>query len=316
MAREPTQITEKVIDEFVQLYARGTGESLVKIAAAYGLTVAAVRFHLKQRGEYGTAPEAAQPEADSDEALGIGEDDEAQAASLDALMNNPQFDKLLEAAVSAKLKAMGHEAAPAAPLSGSERAFDAFLSKFDHMLNLQAEQQPGYKKPLSASEMDARAEGKRDMFALLHKCKTENLWPHYLLNDESNPFYGNSPNGPILYLAGQEIKMRGPPSESFKPLNDVAMQIVEAYRRWVGDPVSIEELTAQAVADARGASQVPEIDVAARAMESDVQLVDAPLRDVSPKRVLGTIAPEARGRSMPGQPGIVAQPSGPTFVDA
>lgn len=250
----------------------------------------------------------------SDDELGIGQDHDSDTMSLEAMMATPHFSNLLEAAVAAKLKSMGRiDTGPMADTTTS--AFEAYLSRFDHMLQAQAEQQPGYKKPLPVAELDARKRGKKDMFELLRRTKDENVWPHYLLNDEANPFYGPSANGPILYQAGQEIKTRLPPSEGFRPLNESAIRIYEAYKRWVGEVVPIEALVAQAAADARGDFGAPEIDQVMRSMDPEVHLVDTPLRNVAPQRVLGTLTPEARGRVMPQQPGIVAQPTGPVFVE-
>jgi hypothetical protein len=260
---------------------------------------------------------------EADEALGIGVDDEAAPSSdiggvdMAKLMAHPAFAAAIESIVEARLK----QAAPA-PAStgstGSEAAFNAFLSKFDHMLEVQAEQRPGYIKPLSADEVDARARGKRDMFALLKQFKAEGVWPHYLLlgseNEQAGAFYGPSPNGPMIYQAGQEIKTRLPPAETFQPLNEPAVRVFEAYKRWVGEVIPVDELIAQAAAAARGQSNAPEVEHETRTLDPEVMVVDVPKREVGPKRVLGTITPELRGKPMPGQPNVVAQPTGPIFV--
>ena len=263
--------------------------------------------------EAGLAPEPSLAEQD-DADLGIGEDEVASSptAGLDmaALMADPAFAKLVADAVATKL------AGSMAPTETktSDAMFDAFLSRFDHMLDVTGEQKPGYVKPLTPEEVDARRAGQAEMKRLLRLAKERKTWPSYLLADEANPFYGPSPAGPILYQAGQEINWRGPPAESFKPLNEEAVAIFAAYKRWVGEPVSIEELTRQAVADARGVPYVPEYMQDTSGGE-DIQVVDAPVRDVAPKRTMGTFTPEVRGRIMPGQPGVVAQPAGPIFVD-
>lgn len=260
------------------------------------------------------AAEAAGPSfADLDDAaLGIGEDDApaADMAGVDmaALMAHPDFAKAIDAIVEARLRLVG---APPPSRSGSEAAFDAFLSKFDHMLEVQAEQKPGYIKPLSADEVDARAKGKADMFGLLRRFKAESIWPHYLLGTD---FAGPSPNGPMLYEAGSEINTRLPPGDSWTPMNDAAIQVYAAYKRWIGEVVPVDELIAQAAQAARGVSNVPEVEAQRATAESEVMLVDAPKRDMAPKRVLGTITPELAGKPMPSQPGMVQQPVGPIFV--
>lgn len=320
-------LSEKHIDEIVALYDEGNGDSITDIAQSYpNATPAMIKFHLRARnvlvadGRTKAARAEAKPEAvddlvgEDDAALGIGEPEDGDDADLDTLMANPKLAAMIEAAVAKRLQDAG-VSRPALPQSGSEAAFDAFLSKFDHMLEVQAEQRPGYIKPLSADEIDSRRKGRVDMFALLRDYKLRNVWPQYLLGDEANPFYGPSPNGDILYDAGQEIYTRLPPAEGFKPMNDEAVAVCEAYRRWVGDPIPVEELIAQAAATARGGSPSPEIAaVDVRTPDPEVRLVEGKTRDVSPKRVLGTTAPELRGRPMPKQPGIAGQPVGPTFV--
>lgn len=261
--------------------------------------------------------------ADDDAALGIGDEDAAAASDIGgvdmaALMAHPSFAQAIESIVEARLRVAGQAPPQHVGSTGSEAAFSAFLSKFDHMLEVQAEQRPGYIKPLSADQVDARAKGKSDMFALLRQFKADNVWPHYLLigsdNEQAGAFYGPSPNGPMLYMAGQEIKTRLPPAESFQPLNESAVRVFEAYKRWVGEVIPVEELIAQAAAAARGQSDAPEVEHETRTLDPEVMVVDAPRRDVGPKRVLGTITPELRGKPTPGQPGVSAQPVGPIFV--
>lgn len=263
----------------------------------------------------------------SDDALGIGADEDGPASEgmdMDALMSHPAFAAALEKAVSARLGAV---AAPLASGASSEAAFTAFLSKFEHLVEVRDEQRPGYQKPLTANEIDARRQGFKDMKRLLREFKTNaqdlqargqrlqslDCWPHYLLADEGNRFYGPSPLGDILYEAGQEIRTFQAPSEGWSPINDAAMQVFSAYKAWVGDPVSIEELTAQAVIAVKG-EDIPQF-APKNAIESpDVMVVDAPKRDVTPKRAMGVGTPERHGRAMPAQPGVMQQPVGPVFV--
>lgn len=314
-------LSKEHIDEIVELYDGGKGDSITDLARTYGVTKLGITYHLQKRGVYAAVTaKSEKPVSDvedlvgeDDAALGIGE---ADGDDMDALMVNPKFAQAVEAVVDARMKAAG--AAPREPRTDAA-AFEAFLdtfsNRFDHMIEVQAEQRPGYIKPLSADEVDGRRKGRVDMFALLRDYKTRNVWPHYLLGDESNPFYGPSPNGDILYEAGQEIYTRLPPAEGFKPLNEEAVAVYEAYRRWVGDAIPIADLIAQAAADARGGAPSPEIaEVNMRTPDAEVRLVDKPARDVGAKRVLGNLTPEKRGVGMPKQTGVVAQPAGPTFV--
>lgn len=311
-------VSERMIDEWVTLHGGGAGESIETIATVYKMSGHVVRHHLKKRGALTPSAEPAEMDPESDEALGIGQDEDADdgAASLEALMANPAFEKLLEAAVARKMAEMGHQA-PQQSATGS-LALNAFLEKIEHVIGVRDEQRAGYMKPLSAEEMDARRRGDADMRALLKQFKAEGVWPKYLIVGEGPGafFYGPSPNGDISYEAGQEINCRLPPSELFQPLNEPAARIIEAYRRSVGEPVPIEDLVAQAIINARGGVQAPQVEQTAKVIDPDVQLVDAPKRDVGPKRTFGTITPELRGKSMPSQPGVSAQPAGPIFVDA
>lgn len=316
-----SSLTAKQIDDIVRLYNGGDGERIADLARAFETTAAAIRYHLKARDVLVLAvdrPRRGEEESPTDEDLGIGEGEEEEAVvevvaaaipDISGLLNHPDFAKVIDALVNQRLAALQ-------PKQAQEMSFDAFLKRFEHIVDAQAEQRPGYFKPLSAEERDFREQGKRDMFTLLARFKAENTWPHYLLADEANPYYGPSINGLILYQGGQEIMMRGPPSEGFKPLNESAIEVFEAYKRWVGEPISMEALTAEALAIARGdmGAEAPQTNFEKQMADSDVRLVDKPLRDVGAKRVLGTMVPEVRGKTMPRQPGVVAQPSGPVFV--
>lgn len=245
--------------------------------------------------------------AQDDAELGIGEEDDAAIEDRIAAM--------VDRAVEARLKAMGVAPEPGtAPDVSTAAVFAAFLSKFEHLVETRDEQRPGYVKPLTAAEIDGRAQGKADMLAILRRYKAEGIWPTYLLADEANPFYGPGPNGPMMYMAGQEIRTRLPPAESFQPLDDAAVTVYEAYKRWIGEAVSMADLTAQAVAAALSDKKAPEMAPEFAVAQPDVQVVDKPMREVGARRVLGTVHPERRGQSLPGQPNVSQQPAGPIFV--
>jgi hypothetical protein len=288
------------------------GETISALAAAHEVTTAAIRYHLKKAGHGAATPRGpfSDDESPSDEDLGIGEED-APAAGLDinALLAHPDFAKIVNAAVGAKLKSVG---APAAAFSGSgDGGFDLFLKRLEEVIGVAAEQKPGYIKPLTTEQVTARRQGHSDMLQLMTEFKTAHVKPVYLLNQ---PFYGPSPSGPVLYEAGQEITTCLAPSEEWEPQNEPAARVFEAYRRWVGDPTTIEDLLATALINARGGPRPMEVTAEPAATDSDVQLVDKPKRDVQPNRTLGTVTPERRGVAMPGQPGVVGQPVGPFNV--
>ena len=173
-------------------------------------------------------------------------------------MADPAFAKLVADAVATKL------AGSMAPTETktSDAMFDAFLSRFDHMLDVdRREQKPGYVKPLTPEEVGRppRRSGRDEAPVAAAGQGTQDV-AELPAGRRSQPVLRpGAPAGPILYQAGQEINWRGPPAESFKPLNEEAVAIFAAYKRWVGEPVSIEELTRQAARrHARGVPYVPE----------------------------------------------------------
>ena len=300
--------TDDVV-EIVSLYQSGVG--CRSIGRTFKVSEQTVRYHLKRQGVYGMTAQNDDGVGETDADLGIGVEDAPAVATLEALMADPSFASLIDKAVQARMAQMGVAQAPTL-MPNTNSAFDAFLEKLEHVIDVTNEQRPGYIKPLSADEMDRRAAGRTEMFALLARFKAERVYPHYLLGEQ---FYGPSPNGPILYDAGQEIRTFLPPAESFKPLNEPAAIVYSAYKKWVGEVVPVEDLLAQALIDARGGPRVAEVTDAPMPVESDVVLVDAPRRDVSPTRILGTAMPEQRGRATPSMPGSMAQPVGPVFVE-
>lgn len=298
--------SQEAIGEIIAAYA--AGDSVGDIAKAHGLTSPSIVYHLKKAGVYAQKipTDADHP---SDEDLGIGQELPPEV-TVDTLLANPAFAALLDAAVSAKMQAMG-VSAPAPDKRDSDVALEAFMSRFDHMLEVQAEQRPGYIKPLSAHEIDRRRAGQAEMRQLLIDFKARGVWPHYYLTES---FHGPSPNGPVLYEPGQEIKTHLPPAEGFRPLNEPAAQVYAAYKKQVGEVATIEDLIAQALVDARGGERVPEVANEPERAPSDVMLVDAPKRDVGTTRVLGTLVPERLGSRVPGLAHAGATPSGPFEV--
>lgn len=312
-------LSEKDIAEIGRRYERGQGETIGALAQAFDVSTAAIRYQLKKEGHMAaTEPQAAPAEDvapdnpagpfETDEDLGIGADEPTPALDLNALLAHPDFAKVINAAVEARMGALGRQTSG---LPSTDRAFDAFLDKLEHVIGVASEQKPGYIKPWTAEEVDARRRGHSDMLQLIVEFKASKLKPLYLLKE---PFYGPSPSGPILYEAGREIITCLPPAENWEPQNEAAAKVYSAYRRWVGDPISVEDLLANAMMNARGGPRVAEVTDEPALAHSDVELVEGAVREVGPTRTLGTVVPETRGKLMPGQPGITGQPVGPFSV--
>lgn len=234
------------------------------------------------------------------------ESNAAIGAAIAAYLDTPQGGAFLEAAVQARMRQLG----VAAPAVSNEDAFAKFLSSVERMLDGRDEQRPGFIRPLAPEELESRAQGKVLMHALIRRAKDDGKWPEYLLVDT---FQGPSPAGPILYAAGQQVRWRGAPNENMVPIDETAAEIFAAYKQWIGEVVKPEEILKYAVGLVRGGEALPQTAFV-RTGSEDIQVIDVPTVDVQPKRILGTNGPELRGRPMPAQPGIVAQPAGPVFV--
>jgi hypothetical protein len=249
---------------------------------------------------------------DSDEDLGIGADDGAAPAAADfgALLNDPRFAAMIETIVGQRMAQAGAVAAP----GGFSPEYAALLDRIERSLSAKDEQRPGYMKPLTADELASRQEGEASMWRLIDEARTRakrgGEWPRYLLGDI---FHGPSPAGPVLYSAGQEINWTGAPAECFSPLNDSAAEIYVAYKQWVGEIISVDDLLRKAAAEARGGVAIPDTALV-RSGAEDIQVIDAPIRDMTPKRILGTSGLEVRGTPTPRGPGVTQAPVGPIYV--
>lgn len=284
-------LSEDQVLDIVKRYDRGEGDTIASLATAFEVSDATVRYHLKKRGALG----ADGPKADTDEDLGIGQED----ADYSKLLSDPKF-----LAVLAEKLGVAQAAAPAVAPSELREVADVMR----RMIEVQAIQQPGYTKPISADEMDRREEGRQKMFALLDRFKDKKTPPHYILGE-------NWPANDILYEAGQEVRTYLPPAEHFQPQNHEAHQIMGAMYQWLGGPTPDIGETVEAFERWRkGTDSVPLVGTAEVLKPSDVEIVNAVKRDVQPKRILGNVVAETRGSSMPRQPGVVAPPTGPVFV--
>lgn len=307
-------LPEKDIDAIVDLYAKGAGEDIAVIARTYKVTAAAVRYWLKKRGELvpphmeTTMTATDDLIGDSDEALGIGvEDDPDPQGALDALMANPALAKLIDAAVAARLAQMGAPAAAAVPQS---EAFTAFTETLKHLIDAQALQQPGYIKPLPAEELDRRAAGYVEMTALLERFQTANTPPLWMVGD--NGFFECT--NALEFQPGDEIRTYLPPAEDFIPRNVQAEQVHAAMLQWIGGRT--KSIGEQVEAAMIAAKQAPLISNVLQTVKpaGPVELVNRPTEADLPsrkRRGMGTIVPERRDVSAAER---MAGPAGPTFV--
>lgn len=298
-------ITENNVLSMISRFDKGRGETIEGIAESMKQTPAVIRYHLNKRNQIPTTGAAAP--GDSDEDLGIGEEDAAPDA-LAALMKDPKFAKLIDAAVQARMAQITPNSS--APSMQTDE-FKQFIAQMGRMIEVQAIQQPGYIKPLSAEEMNSRIEGRAEMLALLGKFRTENRPPRYLLGSQ----FFESANA-ILYDEGQEIRTFLEPAETFQPLNDEAAQVYGAMLQWLGGHTAeIGDQVAAAMAAAKG-KDAPLVTGTLTDSRHDlpVEVMAGAARNMRPNRVTGTITPELRGQSMPHMPSSTAQPQGPIFV--
>lgn len=269
----------------VQRYRDDATETTVtELSAHYKVPESTVIWHLKRAGTY--SAKGSQVEFETDEELGINQDD-APTLDIAALIANPQFAALIDAAVAAHSANNGSVAAQSAD-------FTALTATLQRMFEVQTQQQPGYIKPLSVEEVDRRADGYVEMKALLRRFEAERRAPMYLLTE----MFFECTNA-IQYEAGKQIRTFLPPAESFVPQNTEAEQVYAAMFQWIGGKTPH---IGDQVEEAQRNSHLPPLVTGAmnpiRGQSSLVEAVDAPLKDVSRKRVAGTIVPERRDVGM------------------
>lgn len=297
-------LSEKQVDAIVAGYARGKGDGISALAQANGVSPSTIKYHLKKHGALAGSP-AASPddEAESDEDLGIGQET-AVRDGLAAMMASPEMQRLIDAAVASKLAQMG------APVQGPAQTedFKAFTASLAHLIEVNAMQQPGYSKPLSAEEVDRRASGLVEMKALLEQYERAGTPPLYLLQDG----FFECTNA-LEFQPGSQIRTYLPPAESFVPKNPEAERVYAAMMQWIGGPtLGIGEQVEAAMIASKNLA--PLVTGALNPMAGKrglVELVNVPVTDVSRKRMSGTLVPERHDISLAER---AAGPQGPVFV--
>lgn len=261
------------------------------------------------------APRSAAPVGPftSDEDLGIGEEIEQPVDALAALMANPALSALIDAAVTARVAQLGlaSVASPAAAPASSE-AFTAFTETLKHLIDSQSQQQAGYIKPLPTDELNRRAEGKIEMFALLQDYEARGLAPMWTVGESGFVECTNMDE----FNQGDRLRTFLPPVEDFIPENEPAEKVHAAMMRWLG--VKTPEIGEQ-VKQAQMAAKLPPLITGAMQGErkgGPVELVQAatPAASAGPKRrTMGTIVPERRDVTPGARHGELV---GPAFTDA
>ncbi len=148
--------------------------------------------------------------------------EEAQPDPLASLMADPvvaaRLADLVNAAVAAR---MAQPASAASPAPTAE--FGDLVKALEKTLIAQAEQMPGYFKPLPAEEVARRARGKVEMFAMLESFKAAGTPPRYYVG--ANKFYA----GCVQYEEGFPINTYLPPPEDFEPCYEPDRERGETY---------------------------------------------------------------------------------------
>lgn len=241
----------------------------------------------------------------TDEELGIGvEDADAPADAIASMLANPALQSLIDAAVTARLAQMG---APAGQTTVSNEAFAQLAATLGRMIEVNAIQQPGYIKPLSADEVDRRTAGLVEMQALLERYEAEGTPPEYYVGEGGFFECTNA----LEFKEGQPVAMYLPPPEDFKPINKPARKVMAAMMQWIGGPTP--EIGEQ-LKQAQIAAKAPPVLGAKNVAKPLVQVLDIPEKSekaADKRRQMGTLVPEVREISMAQRAG---EPTGPTFV--
>lgn len=250
---------------------------------------------------------------ETDEALGIGEDDAPEGDAMAALMGDPRFAALIEAAVAQRLAAMGGAPAPAAAALNPD-AFATLAQTLGRMIEVNAMQQPGYIKPLPAADIERRLAGKIEMDALLEDFQRKGTAPHWVVGEGGFFECTNAQE----FNQGDELRTYLPPPEDFVPLNDEARRVQAAQMQWLGGRTPSIGEQVEAAMQARNSAPLVMGSLQPDPKPSRVELVKRTDGNTTSggkkRRTMGTVVQEARDVSLADRAAGVAQ--GPVFVGA
>lgn len=307
-------LTKKNVSDIVSAYKGRDGKpgaGISALAAEHEVSPATIRYHLKQAGLLVAAPAASEPQwpaFETDKDLGIGEPIEAAPANeLEAMLANPVLAKLIDAAVASRLAQMG------APVQSSATSqtedFKAFTASLAHLIEVNAMQQAGYIKPLSAAEIDSRAAGLIELKSLLKDYEARGTAPEWIVGESGFFECTNA----LEFMPGQTIRTYLYPVEDFIPKNAEARKVHAAMIQWIGGhtPGIGEQVEAAMRAANQSAPLVTGTLNAMHGRPQPVELVNTPRQEVSRKRVAGSLVPERHDVSLADR---AAGPAGPVFI--
>lgn len=251
----------------------------------------------------GSEQDAPADYAPTDKELGIGE--ETPEDKLALLLTDPRIEKLINAAVENRMKQLVGDHAAGANGGDQAALVSALVAALDRHSSAQAYQQPGHVKPLSAEEIDSRAQGYVEMGALIKRATETGERPTYLLLAD---FYCDE----ILFPQGVTIYWHGPPNTMMEPQNAIARQIITAMWQWIGDQTPIEDQVADAWAQRPKGENVNVPEPAMfreprQSWQARVEQVPGVVRQqIGPHRIVGTVQPELPAGSISGPSRIPA----------
>lgn len=250
----------------------------------------------------------AEPDPEAEAALAAHEAAKRHADAMATILTSPAFAAAVDAAVEARLKAMGATLG-SVPAGGNDLTalIDKLAQAIDRSSNSAASQQPGYVKPLSADEIERRAEAFVEMQAILKEGREKfrqgesglTCRPTYLLKDYLHA-------ADRLWFAGDTIFWDDIPNTEMEPQNDIAKRVYAAFERWLGggqQPSLIDQVIA-ARNERLGIAGAPSLPDPVALQErrpgydlqrqsSRIEQVPGTIRqDIGPTRTLGTIVPE------------------------
>lgn len=245
-----------------------------------------------------------------------GLEDAAEAAAPDplaSLLADPRLAAMLDKLVAERAAQMLAPATAAPSLDGS--AFAELAKTLGHMIEVNAQQQPGYIKPLPAEEVDRRLAGRIEMEALLRDYETRGLAPLWSVGRGGFFECANVQE----FKQDDRIRTYLPPTEDMIPENEFAANVHRAMMQHLGAKTpDIGDLVAQRQRESR----LPPIVTGALQPARGPGLVEvvgkappAPRR-----RVMGTIQEERINVDMADRVrnagGAAGAPVGPSFAEA